>query len=171
MPRRLVSAGVRGKGPECQWRALAGARLRAVERPFGVALHAGRRSAALDRLSAPSLTVAHDLPRRDPSPRTQPAIQISSSGELRLELSEREVRAPRESEVLVAVEASPINPSDLGVLLGAVDPGTLRPDGTALVGRVSESSLPLYRDRFDTPLAVATRARAPSSRRARAQLG
>jgi NADPH:quinone reductase-like Zn-dependent oxidoreductase len=79
---------------------------------------------------------------------------ITSSGELRLELAEREFRAPRESEVLVAVEASPINPSDLGVLLGAVDPGTLRPDGTALVGRVSESSLPLYRDRFDTPLAV-----------------
>ena len=44
---------------------------------------------------------------------------ISSSGELRLELAERDVPEPGGSEVVVAVEASPINPSDLGVLLGA----------------------------------------------------
>jgi len=79
---------------------------------------------------------------------------ISSSGELRLELAEREVPELGPSEVLVAVEASPINPSDLAVLLGAVAPGTLRPDGADLVGTVSEAALPLYRDRLDTPLPV-----------------
>src|SRR6185312_894926 len=79
---------------------------------------------------------------------------ISSSGELRLELAERDVPAPGESEVVVAVEASPINPSDLGVLLGAVAPDTLHADGSDLVGTVPPAALPLYRDRLDKPLPV-----------------
>jgi NADPH:quinone reductase len=79
---------------------------------------------------------------------------ISSSGELRLELAERDVPAPGASEVVVAVEASPINPSDLGVLLGAVAPDTLRADGSDLVGRVPPAALALYRDRLDKPLPV-----------------
>jgi NADPH2:quinone reductase len=79
---------------------------------------------------------------------------ISSGGELRLELAERDVPAPSGSELLVAVEASPINPSDLGVLLGAVSPRALRPDGTGLVGAVPEGALALYRDRLDKPLPV-----------------
>jgi NADPH:quinone reductase-like Zn-dependent oxidoreductase len=79
---------------------------------------------------------------------------ISSSGELRLELAERDVPEPGGSQLVVAVEASPINPSDLGVLLGAVAPGTLLPDGPDLVGTVSEAALPLYRDRLDKPLPV-----------------
>src|SRR6202044_3580803 len=79
---------------------------------------------------------------------------ISASGELRLELAERNVPEPRGSEVVVAVEASPINPSDLGLLLGAVAPATLRPDGPDLVGTVPEAALALYRDRLDKPLPV-----------------
>jgi NADPH:quinone reductase-like Zn-dependent oxidoreductase len=79
---------------------------------------------------------------------------ISSSGALRLELAEQDVPEPGGSEVVVAVEASPINPSDLGVLLGAVDPGTLRPDGPDLVGSVPEAALAVYRDRLDKPLPV-----------------
>ena len=79
---------------------------------------------------------------------------ISSGGELRLELAERDVPEPGGSEVVVAVEASPINPSDLGVLLGAVAPGTLRPEGPDLVGSVPAAALALYRDRLDKPLPV-----------------
>jgi NADPH2:quinone reductase len=79
---------------------------------------------------------------------------ITSSGELRLELAERDVPELGDREVVVAVEASPINPSDLGVLLGAVAPGTLRSDGPDLVGPVPEATLPLYRDRLDKPLPV-----------------
>jgi NADPH2:quinone reductase len=79
---------------------------------------------------------------------------ISSSGELRLELAERDVPEPGGSDVVVAVEASPINPSDLGVLVGAVAPGTLRRDGPDLVGIVPDSALGLYRDRLDKPLPV-----------------
>src|SRR3984885_14159087 len=79
---------------------------------------------------------------------------ISSSGELRLELIERDVPEPADSEVVVAVEASPINPSDLGVLLGAVAAGTLHSGGSALVGTVPEAAVALYRDRLDKPLPV-----------------
>jgi len=79
---------------------------------------------------------------------------ISSAGELRLGLVERDVPEPGAGEVVVAVEASPINPSDLGVLVGAVAPDTLRPDGADLVGRVPEAALALYRDRLDKPLPV-----------------
>jgi NADPH2:quinone reductase len=79
---------------------------------------------------------------------------ISSGGELRLTLVERDVPEPGDRELVVAVEASPINPSDLGVLLGAVDPGTLRSEGDDLVGVVPEATLPLYRDRLDKPLPV-----------------
>ena len=79
---------------------------------------------------------------------------ISSSGELRLELAERDIPEPGSSEVVVAVEASPINPSDLGMLLGAVAPGTLRTDGADLVGEVPEAALAVYRDRLDKPLPV-----------------
>ena len=96
------------------------------------------------------MTVPDTTPTRGRSLRST----ISSSGELRLELAEREVPQPRASEVVVAVEASPINPSDLGVLLGAVAPGTLRPDGPDLVGTIPEAALPLYRDRLDKPLPV-----------------
>jgi NADPH:quinone reductase len=79
---------------------------------------------------------------------------ISSSGELRLELETRDVAEPEGSEVVVAVEASPINPSDLGVLLGAVAPGALSQGGTGLTGSVPETALPFYRDRLDKPLPV-----------------
>ena len=79
---------------------------------------------------------------------------ISSSGELRVDLVNRDVPVPAGSEVVVAVEASPINPSDLGVLLGAVAPGTLRSDGSDLVGVVPEAAVGLYRDRLDKPLPV-----------------
>jgi NADPH:quinone reductase-like Zn-dependent oxidoreductase len=69
-------------------------------------------------------------------------------------LAERDIPEPGSSEVVVAVEASPINPSDLGLLLGAVAPDALRFDGPDLVGTVPEAALPLYRDRLDKPLPI-----------------
>ncbi|HET9073565.1 MAG TPA: zinc-binding dehydrogenase [Solirubrobacteraceae bacterium] len=79
---------------------------------------------------------------------------ISADGELRLGLVERELPAPTGSQVVVAVEASPINPSDIAVLLGAVNPDALRRDGDDLVGEVPAGALPLYRDRIDKALPV-----------------
>ena len=79
---------------------------------------------------------------------------ITSEGELRLSLSDKPLPEPGDGQVVVAVEASPINPSDLGVLLGATDPADLLEEGDDLVGRVDPSLLPIYRDRLDKPLPV-----------------
>ena len=46
---------------------------------------------------------------------------VKPSGELELSLQDVEVQTPGEKEVLVKVEASPINPSDLGMLLAMAD--------------------------------------------------
>ena len=46
---------------------------------------------------------------------------VKPGGELELSLQDAEVQAPGENEVLVKVEASPINPSDLGMLLAMAD--------------------------------------------------
>jgi NADPH:quinone reductase len=96
------------------------------------------------------MTSPHAAPGRGRSLRST----ISSSGELRLQLAEHDVPEPSGSQVVVAVEASPINPSDLGMLLGAVAPSSLRRDGPDLVGTVPDAALPLYRDRLDKPLPV-----------------
>ena len=46
---------------------------------------------------------------------------ITESGELRLELRQQEMPKPTADQVLVRIEASPINPSDLGLMFGMAD--------------------------------------------------
>ncbi len=56
---------------------------------------------------------------------------VSNSGELELSLATVAIPVAKPDEVLVRVEASPINPSDIGVLFGAADMGTARQSGTS----------------------------------------
>ncbi|MFC7515259.1 zinc-binding dehydrogenase [Herbaspirillum sp. GCM10030257] len=49
---------------------------------------------------------------------------VKQSGELELSLVSVPVPTPAENEVLVRIEASPINPSDIGLLFGAADMST-----------------------------------------------
>jgi NADPH2:quinone reductase len=56
---------------------------------------------------------------------------IRKSGELELSLARVPVPEPAADEVVVRVEASPINPSDLGLLFGAADMSTAKMSGTA----------------------------------------
>ena len=56
---------------------------------------------------------------------------VTSSGQLKLELAQIEVPAPTSNEVMVRVEASPINPSDLGLLFGMADMSTAKASGTS----------------------------------------
>jgi len=56
---------------------------------------------------------------------------VTSSGELELSLVDVPIREPGHDEVLIRVEAAPINPSDLGLLFGAADMSTARQSGTA----------------------------------------
>ncbi len=56
---------------------------------------------------------------------------IKQDGTLELSLAAMPIPRPKDDEVLVRVEASPINPSDLGLLFGAADPTTMRSSGSA----------------------------------------
>ena len=56
---------------------------------------------------------------------------IKQDGTLELSLATVPIPQPKNDEVLVRVEASPINPSDLGLLFGAADPTTMRSSGSA----------------------------------------
>lgn len=56
---------------------------------------------------------------------------ITAAGELELSLVESELAAPTGDQVIVRVEATPISPSDLGLLLGPADLTTARASGTA----------------------------------------
>ncbi|MCB0857183.1 MAG: zinc-binding dehydrogenase [Solirubrobacterales bacterium] len=80
---------------------------------------------------------------------------VTSDGALELRLIDDEVADPTGSQVVVSVEATPVNPSDLGVLIGPADASTLTPaPGGGLDGRLPEQVLPIMRDRLDKPLPV-----------------
>lgn len=55
---------------------------------------------------------------------------VTSGGTLELSLQEVPVAAPGANEVLVRIEASPINPSDLGLLVASADMTTATVSGT-----------------------------------------
>ena len=68
----------------------------------------------------------------DTLPRTM--LQLRSlirPGELELSLAEVPTPEPADDEVLVRMQASPMNPSDLGLLFGTADIGTARAAGSA----------------------------------------
>src|SRR6056297_1377871 len=56
---------------------------------------------------------------------------VEGDGTLKLSLETVPVPEPAADEVLVRVEASPINPSDLGLLFGGADMTTARSAGDA----------------------------------------
>jgi NADPH:quinone reductase-like Zn-dependent oxidoreductase len=60
--------------------------------------------------------------------------RIDEDGTFTLSLEQIEVGAPAEDEIVVRVEATPINPSGLGLLLGPVDLATLTPPADGRVG-------------------------------------
>ena len=61
-----------------------------------------------------------------PATGRQLLTEVTSEGKLKLTIAQAPVQAPDGSKVLVRVEASPINPSDLGLLLGMADVETAR---------------------------------------------
>ncbi|MBY8826163.1 zinc-binding dehydrogenase [Sphingomonas colocasiae] len=56
---------------------------------------------------------------------------VTEEGDLRLSLESVTLSEPQADEVIVQVQAAPINPSDLGLLLGPADMATMRAGGTA----------------------------------------
>jgi NADPH:quinone reductase-like Zn-dependent oxidoreductase len=83
---------------------------------------------------------------------------ITAEGRLELSLVQVPVPEPAADEVVVRVEAAPVNPSDLGLLLGPVDPGSLTVEGsgeaTKLVGVVPAAARAALSARFGQSMAV-----------------
>jgi NADPH2:quinone reductase len=85
----------------------------------------------------------------NPSPPSS-ALQLRSlvtpAGELQLSLLDVPVPAPGPDEVLIRIEAAPLNPSDLGLLFGAADMATARASGTpqrpAITATVPPAAMP-----------------------------
>src|SRR5262245_12748952 len=62
-------------------------------------------------------------------PQLRPTVK--PAGILELSLEQVQTPAPKPEEVVVRVDATPINPSDLGLLLAAADLTTLKKSGSA----------------------------------------
>jgi NADPH:quinone reductase-like Zn-dependent oxidoreductase len=79
-------------------------------------------------------------------------------GTLTLSLEDVAIEAPGPDEVVVRVEAAPINPSDLGLLLGPADLSTMRVGGTperpVLTFDVPKGRMSAVRARLDQSLPV-----------------
>ena len=56
---------------------------------------------------------------------------VKPSGELEMSLASVAVPSPAADEVVIRIEATPINPSDIGLLLGAADIGSAKLSGSA----------------------------------------
>jgi NADPH:quinone reductase-like Zn-dependent oxidoreductase len=83
---------------------------------------------------------------------------IKKGGELEISLVSVPTPEPAEDEVLVRVEATPINPSDLGLLVGAADMATAKSAGTkvapVVTAKVPEAAMKAMAARLDESLAV-----------------
>ena len=51
---------------------------------------------------------------------------VHEEGTIECALFEVDIASPKDNEVMVKIEASPINPSDLGLMFGAADVGSIR---------------------------------------------
>ena len=80
--------------------------------------------------------------------------RVTKDGELQLAVIESPVPAPGPDEVLVRVQAAPISPSDLALLLGPLDISTLRADGGVTTARIPESRMALLTARLDQAMRV-----------------
>jgi NADPH:quinone reductase-like Zn-dependent oxidoreductase len=83
---------------------------------------------------------------------------IKSSGELELSLVSVPTPEPSADEIVVRVEASPINPSDLGLLVGAADMTTAKASGSkdapVVTAKVPEAAMKAMAGRLDESMPV-----------------
>jgi NADPH:quinone reductase-like Zn-dependent oxidoreductase len=102
--------------------------------------------------SAKRLTMSSD------STYLQMFSSLAAGGELRLELKEQPMPTPGENEVLIRIEATPINPSDHGVMFGWASMAGATSTGsgadTVLSAPVSEQGMAVMKARTGQSLAV-----------------
>src|SRR5215468_5602772 len=83
---------------------------------------------------------------------------VKKEGLLELSLADVPIPEPKPDEVIVRVEASPINPSDLGLLLGGADMSTAKASGTparpVVTAEIRPEVLRGMAGRIDQPMPV-----------------
>lgn len=83
---------------------------------------------------------------------------LTAEGVLRMELVEQQMPTPKPHQVIVKIEATPINPSDLGVMFGMADMGEAISSGagkdTVLTAPVSAQGMRVMKARIGAPLPV-----------------
>lgn len=91
-----------------------------------------------------------------PSNNTQLISTVSADGKLNVALTKQAMPTPKAHEVLVRIEAAPINPSDLGVMFGWSDMNQATSSGsgseTTLTAPVPPQGMQIMRGRVDQPL-------------------
>jgi NADPH:quinone reductase-like Zn-dependent oxidoreductase len=94
----------------------------------------------------------------DPTTGLQLRSLIKVSGDLEVSLVPVTIPEPGPDDVVVRVEATPINPSDLGLLFGAADMSTAKASGTAdapvITAKVPEAAMKAMAGRLDQSLPV-----------------
>ncbi len=87
---------------------------------------------------------------------------IKKSGELEVSLADVTLGEPAADEIVVRIEATPINPSDLGLLFGAADMSTAQVSGPAerpvVTAKVSEGAMRAMAARVDQAMPVGNEA-------------
>ncbi len=93
-----------------------------------------------------------------PSTALQLRSLVKQSGELEVSLASVPVPEPAANEVLVRIEASPINPSDLGLLFGAADMSTVNASGSperpVITARIPDGAMKAMAGRMDASMPV-----------------
>lgn len=83
---------------------------------------------------------------------------VSSDGTLTLELAEKPMPVPKPEQVIVQIEASPINPSDHGVMFGFANVADATSTGsgneTTFTAPVPEVGMRVMKARIDQPLTL-----------------
>src|SRR4051795_5729843 len=105
---------------------------------------------------------------------------VKKNGDLEISLVNVPTPEPAADEVVVRVEAAPINPSDLGLLIGAADMGTAKASGgkdaPVITAKVPEGAMRAMAGRLDESMPVGNEGagvviKAGSSEAAQALLG
>jgi NADPH:quinone reductase-like Zn-dependent oxidoreductase len=79
---------------------------------------------------------------------------VTEAGELQLSLASVPVPEPGADEVLVRIEATPINPSDLGLLLGPADPASAASAGGVTTAKIPAQAMPFVAARVGEAMPV-----------------
>ena len=80
--------------------------------------------------------------------------RVTSVGELELSLVEVPVTPPGPDEVVVRIQATPLNPSDQGLLLGPADVTTAKTNGLVTTATIPAERMAGMKARLDQPMKV-----------------